>query len=112
MRMSDWSSDVCSSDLGRGLDQVPDYLGLLGPVHPSALDGEVRGQRGQHGKLAGKGIGRGDADLRPRVRRQQQVGLAGRSEERRVGNEWVSTGRSRRSLYLKKKKHIRHNNTQ
>src|SRR3546814_2220962 len=73
MRISDWSSDVCSSDLERRRPQ---------------LEPEGRGDR-----LAG-GFG-------PR-RDQARLGieaaglhLLGRSEERRVGTECVSTCRSR-----------------
>src|SRR3546814_2133068 len=62
MRISDWSSDVCSSDL---LAARADRLDPLG------LDGDA---------LAG-------------------AGGVGRSEERRVGKECVSTCRSRWSPY-------------
>src|SRR5699024_11432524 len=73
----DWSSDVCSSDLGDGhaLRQV---------VQPDD-------QRRQHSAVAGGGRvpGEGGPD-----------GHAHRSEERRVGKE----GRSRCSTYQEKKK--------
>src|SRR3546814_12077493 len=96
MRISDWSSDVCSSDLRRlaegrpeGATEVPgrhvrplrerlhvEWLGIL-PVdtvaHPS-----------QHGQVA--------------------CPVGGRSEERRVGKECVSSCRSRWSPYHYKKK--------
>src|SRR3546814_1716599 len=83
MRISDWSSDVCSSDLAAQAAQRIQYLG-------------------QH---------RGLVDLPVLLRRQADaraigaaaiVGLAigaGRSEERRVGTESVSTCRSRWSQY-------------
>src|SRR3546814_3928219 len=70
MRISDWSSDVCSSDLPVALDEglVP----LLGELH-GASSGSIDRCGG-----------------RPRP---------GGSEERRVGKERVSTCRSRWSPY-------------
>src|SRR3546814_19466293 len=80
MRISDWSSDVCSSDLNGG--------SALAPRRPA-------GQRD-----------RGDQRER-RHARHQQLRPAGhrrlRSEERRVGKECVSTCRSRWSPYNYKK---------
>src|SRR3546814_7534764 len=67
MRISDWSSDVCSSDLGRHADHHP-------VLHVHA------------GSRAGAG-----GDL--------AIPDPGRSEERRVGKECVSTCRSRWSPY-------------
>src|SRR3546814_4406836 len=79
MRISDWSSDVCSSDLywteirlttmrasparisTSGVAQIVDHAGAQRPCDP--------------------------------------IGLAARSEERRVGKECVSTCRSRWSPY-------------
>src|SRR3546814_1317847 len=77
MRISDWSSDVCSSDLFQGtdpreFDQARQWF-----------DGQVR-QSG--GRLH-------DLDL------AQSFRSTGRSEERRVGKECVSTCRSRWSPY-------------
>src|SRR3546814_19202897 len=90
MRISDWSSDVCSSDLqglfGRdGFDAIVYSRRIefdLGAVGPS---------------VAGP------------TRPDQLVGLEDRSEERRVGKECVSTCRSRWSPYHKKKKIITQN---
>src|SRR3546814_11376284 len=94
MRISDWSSDVCSSDLALG--GVPQHnrrrdLGL--EPHAGALvglDGVAR-------KMP-----RGSAVGRDR---------AHRSEERRVGKECVNTCRSRWSPYPSKKKTSKHNTT-
>src|SRR3546814_1538565 len=74
MRISDWSSDVCSSDLGI---QILDYF-----VNPE-LSGiyATSFPRGHHDHLV-------PAQYRPH-----------RSEERRVGKECVSTCRSRWSPY-------------
>src|SRR3546814_4938196 len=81
VRISDWSSDVGSSDL-------PETLVLRG--RPARA---TRFRRGAIVAIAGVGT----------------TCLAGavRSEERRVGKEWVSTCRSRWSPYhYKKKIHI------
>src|SRR3546814_1137410 len=68
MRISDWSSDVCSSDLLRQADNL--Y------------------------RLVGKG-----QDLVQELVDAGDDHLHGRSEERRVGKECVSTCRSRWSPY-------------
>src|SRR3546814_16726682 len=81
MRISDWSSDVCSSDLGAG-----PAIGLdAARVH---TDARLPGQPGlAAGAAAPVGAHSG----------------ATRSEERRVGKECVSTCRSRWPPYHKKK---------
>src|SRR3546814_14008094 len=96
MRISDWSSDVCSSDLpdssmiARLLEDAklvvvasPDYLRKAGT--PQALE-----------------------DLDDHECIQFELPSSGRrisrSEERRVGEECVSTCRSRWSPYTEKKK--------
>src|SRR3546814_12082860 len=97
MRISDWSSDVCSSDL---LYEKPANLFVatfLGSPKMNLLDGELRA---------------GDEGLRLRVgddvelplspgedTRDALKPLVGRSEERRVGKECVSACRSRWSPY-------------
>src|SRR3546814_4094502 len=88
MRISDWSSDVCSSDL------------LC--VTPGASVG-VRRTTGRSPAipkrvvLYGLGSSQGRGDGRHRRRSLQGYGRPGRqrSEERRVGKECVSTCRSR-----------------
>src|SRR3546814_4235977 len=76
MRMSDWSSDVCSSDLV-GDDGTVQHLGWdLGNCIKSAfLDGKLV--------------------VRTRDDDERAAFIDERSEERRVGNECVSTCRSR-----------------
>src|SRR3546814_3418176 len=85
MRISDWSSDVCSSDLAVDEDDL-----LRGP------DGQADGQVRRDGGLAGATLGRQHHDQAVQVPgvlgRPHGVG---RSEERRVGKECVSTCRSR-----------------
>src|SRR3546814_5971449 len=80
MRISDWSSDVCSSDLLEVA--LAEHLGGLGEL-PHADHGDQRGVL-QHGDELVAG------------RRHDE---AHRSEERRVGKECVSTCRSRWSPY-------------
>src|SRR3546814_5318069 len=85
MRISDWSSDVCSSDLAGRRDRRqgrPFAVALLA-AHSEAGGGG--GDRAPRGTVEpGEDERRGD-------------GL--RSEERRVGKECVSTCRSRWSPY-------------
>src|SRR3546814_10193948 len=94
MRISDWSSDVCSSDLCENIDEIaqramdaiahdgveggPDGQGLVAPIT------EVSQGQAQDG-VNGPGM---DTPMKE-----------GRSAERRVGKECVSTCRSRWSPY-------------
>src|SRR3546814_11355520 len=79
MRISDWSSDVCSSDLIGGFRNARRW----------ALVALAR-----HRPRAGRAVA--------------QVQDSGRSEDRRVGKECVSTCRSRWSPHHYKKKTILH----
>src|SRR3546814_16549702 len=80
MRISDWSSDVCSSDLDHAFldqrieidDAVPEFLAEHQPRDRLDLAGLDQGQQ-----------------------LERLVEGAERSEERRVGKECVSTCRSR-----------------
>src|SRR3546814_17151121 len=83
MRISDWSSDVCSSDR-----RVVD-----GPV--PLLD--AIGGRGDQRRFVG-------VEFDPRLVLTAALRHEGRSEERRVGKECVSTCRARWSPYHYKKK--------
>src|SRR3546814_14685210 len=98
MRISDWSSDVCSSDLSGRVDQclAPGCIGkpagecgelIKTFLHQPSI-GEFRSRR-QAAALRTEE----DEALRSMI----QVGT--RSEERRVGKECVSTCRSRWSPY-------------
>src|SRR3546814_8502685 len=79
MRISDWSSDVCSSDLRAG-DARPQRLA----ARPAGLeDGADRQLREPGDAATGAAAGK--------HRRHRPV----RSEERRVGKECVSTSRYR-----------------
>src|SRR3546814_11229857 len=103
MRISDWSSDVCSSDLRvQAVAQVQDFPGVNLDIAGLTLEATERlvdhyPCMRQRVTLAGS------------TRRQQQRAHARclphadgtdiRSEERRVGKECVSTCRSRWSPY-------------
>src|SRR3546814_15544737 len=104
MRISDWSSDVCSSDLlkisaKRGFASISpgNAVAALGqPCQHPALAGQVRGADGDEGAAVAQQ--RQDAGGHDAVAVVDQ-----RSEERRVGKECVSTCRSRWSPYNQKK---------
>src|SRR3546814_13598971 len=118
MRISDWSSDVCSSDLRpqAGCDprcrpgrRPADLRG--GRLDPSALEGEVMGRRapGLDWILMGAAMALvvlgtllvwSATSARPALTGDDPTAyLKKRSEERRVGKECVSTCRSRWSPY-------------
>src|SRR3546814_3067642 len=90
MRISDWSSDVCSSDLH---------------PHQLASDRSARRRGGSRRWRAGaaRTFAERTRDVRAAQRhskeRKQKLRLDDRSEERRVGKECVSTCRSRWSPY-------------
>src|SRR3546814_13860517 len=117
MRISDWSSDVCSSDL-----LAPAVVAVARQLSQGELDGAADGGAAAVEK-ARRVVDRrreiGDAVLvgqhlpvhrhlltavvGPLDNRDGDDAAAGSSEERRVGEECVSTCRSRwRRVYLKK----------
>src|SRR3546814_4706505 len=88
MRISDWSSDVCSSDLK--VARVEDKLGLHASDTCQILFEDVKvpvanrlGEEGEGYRIALANLEGG------------RIGIASRSEERRVGKECVSTCRCR-----------------
>src|SRR3546814_15419559 len=112
MRISDWSSDVCSSDLlrfhaagqplpqsrvsrqhvaHRPIDQAGDAVAAR-RVEPARLIDEIEESRRGESRVA-----------------RERIADQGRSEERRVGNECVSTCSSRGSPHHKKNKKARNN---
>src|SRR3546814_13155316 len=122
MRISDWSSDVCSSDLGRG--ERKQGLARLDPVGVAIIAGRIEfggqvqprfgerlaetffalGGRAETGRAAHEA----DAAMAERDESAHRLGddfavvrrdAMLRSEERRVGKECVSTCSSRWSPY-------------
>src|SRR3546814_3862533 len=92
MRSSDWSSDGCSSDRIRDARAVADRLGIAQYVHDheSAFRDEVV-ERFADEYLAGRTpVPCIRCNMGPKF-----TDLFARSEARRVGNECVSTCRSR-----------------
>src|SRR3546814_6679636 len=93
MRISDLRSDVCSSDLN-----ACGAAAAVGEDLPPAGPDRARIDRTHHALIAE--LARHFADqLRPGDGRRIDRNLVGRSEERRVGKECVSTCRSRWSPY-------------
>src|SRR3546814_20597161 len=102
MRISDWSSDVCSSDL-----ELPHPLR---PLHRRQRRPQRAIERGRHRCSADRAAShRGH----PTLSRKPELSFwqIWRSEERRVGKECVSTCRSRCSTYHYKKKKTTHHFT-
>src|SRR3546814_12658492 len=89
MRISDWSSDVCSSDL---------RVYIVENDQPNAF---ATGRNPEHAAVAAT------TGLLRNLSQEEIAGVMAhelRSEERRVGKECVSTCRSRWSPYPSKKK--------
>src|SRR3546814_5200272 len=91
MRISDWSSDVCSSDLQH-------VLHLLGDVAQQQGDSSFFGKATVHDTSGGGPLLKVEHVSKSFSIRKAGL-LGGRSEERRVGKECVSTCRSRWSPY-------------
>src|SRR3546814_13145847 len=112
MRISDWSSDVCSSDLARpiggGARRIGDRSAGIG------RGGRLRGKRAGRGRKQdgkGKRADHGGDSLWLRraliaLRRAPRalICTSRSSEERRVGTECVSTCSTRCLAYPSKKK--------
>src|SRR3546814_13397984 len=97
MRISDWSSDVCSSDLNRrGL--MSEYDTLMAHVVPALGAIELSDLPPHHMAQWFEDV----ANSAPRLR-SGAAQAPRRSEERRVGKECVSKCRSRWSPYHSKK---------
>src|SRR3546814_18867413 len=95
MRISDWSSDVCSSDLGN-TTRYDGARGMSMTLNIDAIRREVRALDYARGSSAAAALWRDDdADARANLAIE---GLAlepdDRSEERRVGKECDRTCRS------------------
>src|SRR3546814_9016308 len=99
MRISDWSSDVCSSDLNGRLEfadaeDVDVDLQLVERILEievgASRSGEEDGTQRRQPHLVGEGC---------QIIAVVEIGGGKRSEERRVGNELVGRCSSRRSTY-------------
>src|SRR3546814_18307045 len=114
MRISDWSSDVCSSDLdqieavvGKGI-QCTD-IGACKAQHRlraiaaarmryralSNIHSEHRMRAGTGQQRTAEALAAGGVEHAPTVRQRCGKSIEMRSEERRVGQEGGRTGRSR-----------------
>src|SRR3546814_11624642 len=101
MRISDWSSDVCSSDLGitefRMNDRRQGIVHVIGPEQGATLPGMTvvcgDSHTSTHGAFGALAFGIGTSEVEHVL--ATQTLLMKRSEERRVGKECVSTCRSR-----------------
>src|SRR3546814_19542873 len=105
MRISDWGSDVCSSDLDdiarqqRRADRRADPLGSIKIIGMTELHGRVEKDSRRSAEI-GEILGsRGDAETR-----RGSLEPIGGSEERRVGKECVRTCSSRWATCDEKKK--------
>src|SRR3546814_13072376 len=106
MRISDWSSDVCSSDLVRiyQIDrataqyahfrcQQPGYVRSNPPAYQYTTSGIGDAERPGYSRSVARTF-RNVAESGTGCK-----ALCLRTADRRVGNEWVSTGRSRWAPY-------------
>src|SRR3546814_15085625 len=107
MRISDWSSDVCSSDLVGKLWHDQDDL--MTGAFPAGGAMAPRGRRSRCGYATGTVAIRPEPVLHPNRPIARSVGISvpnmplnTRSEERRVGKECVSTCRLRGGPYHSK----------
>src|SRR3546814_3487784 len=101
MRISDWSSDVCSSDLVEKCGARPRPLRRVKPSCHDFLDQQEDGEADEEHRADQRRIrflvGLDQQLFGDEIKQRHQ---AERSEERRVGKECVSTSRSRWSPYL------------
>src|SRR3546814_20636294 len=98
MRISDWSSDVCSSDLEDGTDGAAigfDPSSYYVPVGESSIV-LMATRTGASDTSCSANYATADGTA---TESEDYVSSSGRSEERRVGKECVSTCRSRWSPY-------------
>src|SRR3546814_19119892 len=103
MRISDWSSDVCSSDLLRSTGPLVATVGVEDVVVVATKDAVLvtTRERAQDVRQAVDALaraGRQEHSTPPETLRPWGS-FQTRSEERRVGKECVSTCRSRWSTY-------------
>src|SRR3546814_15027340 len=101
MLISDWSSDVCSSDLNTVTDKT--YLPSAKVITDHSSEFTSDDMKVSHRLCRLPDIHHGCADISGvsvNVRKYRCHWHSDRSEERRVGKECVSTCRSRWSPYI------------
>src|SRR3546814_13097935 len=109
MRISDWSSDVCSSDLAfsKLQEELADARNLLAERKTIDRAKAILMKRRGIDEPAAYALLRSHAmQSNRRIVDVAEALMTARSEERRVGKECVSTCRSRWSPYHSKKKNI------
>src|SRR3546814_16175365 len=124
MRISDWSSDVCSSDLRQNeiAARAPQLAPLICRDYSPSTWEEVRSHFTDHTSEGISTDAGGFNPFRPAFREllpkenfleslMRVFDAPFRSEERRVGKECVSPCRFRGSPYHSKKKNKTHNQT-
>src|SRR3546814_3684270 len=98
MRISDWSSDVCSSDLGNAIDQgktalfVATFRGAYAPLAENRDDADI--EEILTTTCTEVANGTDEAEVKTKI---TDLAENNRSEERRVGKECVIPCRSRRT---------------
>src|SRR3546814_1339207 len=83
VRISDWSSDVCSSDLHHIHDTDPLVIDAGDPVAPQDTPPAIPGDQTEHGDAAERDADEGDDEDRLM---QRQRGEAETAEDRAVGD--------------------------
>src|SRR3546814_19950698 len=111
MRISDWSSDVCSSDLPDGLSsEIQDAVHKLSrsvvsaSQPPDAYTLWVQTEQLMLMASSKQVASSCDTDSSSEIQQSNETVVFERSEERRVGKEGVSRCRSRWGPYTSKKK--------
>src|SRR3546814_13726317 len=99
MRISDWSSDVCSSDL-----EVERRTARAGSTSCTVNVSKSALEAGDTEDIPSRSSAVTPRTRACRIARSATAGVRARSEERSVGKECVSTCRSRWSPYHEKKK--------
>src|SRR3546814_20692361 len=110
MRISDWSSDVCSSDLAKTIIKLIERLRPLGLPGSRVAEWAANLHQAAQEIYASGSMAKLEAAISDRRRRIEEVKLSGEgvairtlhgasSEARRVGKACVSTCRSRWSPY-------------
>src|SRR3546814_16525694 len=93
MRISDWSSDVCSSDLTQQLGRQRGSEAVVGGVGAGNVGGDHAEEAVAEEEHAGRrAVYNARLDDLAAAPEAFVAVVAGRSEGRRVGKEWVSTG--------------------